>query len=150
MSRTPSASSITLERAMNMQVRVMTFEEHLRHSKVIDKLDDKRRTKAFNLTKWHEDMNKSFQKKLIELVKTNDPATIQDKLATLTENIQEFNSSYLKLRKKVEKDELAYEEMDDEVHNWLLEYAVECRQKLRIESSEIEKKLIQENLHKKK
>lgn len=62
---------------MNMQVRVETFEEHLRHAGVIDALDDKRRV-------------------------------------------------------------------------WLLEYAVSCREKLKIENSNIEKKLIKENLGRKR
>ena len=58
MGRKESAHSLMLERSMNMQVRVETFEEHLRHAGVIDSLDDDRRKKSFNLDKWNEDMQK--------------------------------------------------------------------------------------------
>ena len=36
--------SMELERSMNLQARVMTIEEVLRHSEVIDDLDDSRRS----------------------------------------------------------------------------------------------------------
>jgi len=42
MVRPDSALSLELERSMNMQVRVETFEEHLRHAGVIDDLDGER------------------------------------------------------------------------------------------------------------
>ncbi len=36
MGRKESALSLELERSMNMQVRVETFEEHLRHAGIIE------------------------------------------------------------------------------------------------------------------
>lgn len=51
MARPDSALSLELERSMNMQVRVATFEEHLRQAQVISDLDRERRVKSFNLNK---------------------------------------------------------------------------------------------------
>ncbi|MCS5420286.1 MULTISPECIES: hypothetical protein [Psychrilyobacter] len=51
MARPESALSLELERSMNMQVRVSTFEEHLRHAQMISDLDRERRVKSFNLNK---------------------------------------------------------------------------------------------------
>ena len=51
MARPESALSLELERSMNMQVRVVTFQEHLRHAQIINDLDRERRVKSFNLNK---------------------------------------------------------------------------------------------------
>ncbi|WP_156877398.1 hypothetical protein [Psychrilyobacter atlanticus] len=51
MARPDSALSLELERSMNMQVRVATFEEHLRQAQIISDLDHERRVKSFNLNK---------------------------------------------------------------------------------------------------
>ena len=40
MARPESALSLELERSMNMQVRVETFEEHLRHGEIKKKSDN--------------------------------------------------------------------------------------------------------------
>lgn len=42
MARTETAKSLDLERSMNMQVRMLTIEEHLKHMDMLDGLDDKR------------------------------------------------------------------------------------------------------------
>ena len=59
-----SIPSMELERSMNLQVHVMTVEETLRHSAVIDELDDKRREKLHNVIKWVKEMQISFIRNL--------------------------------------------------------------------------------------
>ncbi|WP_037030024.1 hypothetical protein [Psychrilyobacter atlanticus] len=150
MARPDSALSLELERSMNMQVRVETFEEHLRHAGVIDDLDDERRVKSFNLNKWNEDMQKSFTKTRSKILKLKDLLSMKKALEDLDEKINDFNETYFEKRKQIDALEVQYEALDDEVRVWLLEYAVSCREKLKIENSNIEKKLIKENLGKKR
>ena len=142
MARPDSALSLELERSMNMQVRVETFEEHLRHAGVIDNLDDERRVKSFNLNKWNKDMQKSFSKTRSNILKLTDLSSVKKALEELDLKIVEFNETYFEKRKKIDALEVQYEALDDEVRVWLLEYAVSCREKLKIENSNIEKKLI--------
>ncbi|UUV18011.1 hypothetical protein NRK67_12035 [Fusobacteria bacterium ZRK30] len=150
MARPDSALSLELERSMNMQVRVETFEEHLRHARVIDDLDDERRVKSFNLNKWNEDMQKSFSKTRSKILKLKDLMSMKKALEDLDKKINEFNETYFEKRKQIDALEVQYEALDDEVRVWLLEYSVSCREKLKIENSNIEKKLIKENLGKKR
>lgn len=150
MARPDSALSLELERSMNMQVRIGTFEEHLRHAGVIDDLDDERRLKSFNLNKWNEDMQKSFSKTRSNILKLTDFLSIKKALEDLDKKISEFNETYFEKRKQIDALEIQYEVLDDDVRVWLLEYAVSCREKLKIENSNIEKKLIKENLGRKR
>ena len=150
MGRPDSALSVELERSMNMQIRVETFEEHLRHAGVIDKLDDDRRKKSFDLDKWNEDMQKCFSRSRKELLEMNDLIEVREGLMLLDKKINNFNTMYSLKRSKLQELEIQYETLDDEVRSWLLEYALSCREKLRIENSTVERKLIEENLTKKK
>lgn len=65
-----SIPSMELERSMNLQVHVMTVEETLRHSAVIDELDDKRREKLHNVIKWVKEMQISFIRDLQEIYRS--------------------------------------------------------------------------------
>ncbi len=150
MARPDSALSLELERSMNMQVRIGTFEEHLRHAGVVDNLDDERRVKSFNLNKWNKDMQKSFSKTRSKILQLTDLSSMKKALEDLDKKINEFNEIYLGKRKQIDALEVQYEVLDDEVRVWLLEYAVGCREKLKIENSNIEKKLIKENINRKK
>jgi len=150
MARPDSALSVELERSMNMQIRVETFEEHLRHAGVIDGLDDDRRKKSFDLDKWNEDMQKCFSRTRKELLEMNDLIGMREGLMVLDKKMNNFNTTYSIKRSKLQELELQYETLDDEVRSWLLEYALSCREKLRIENSTVERKLIEENLAKKK
>lgn len=144
MSRPESAFSLELERSMNMQVRITTFEEHLTMSKSIDELDDERRKKAHNLSKWNQDMQIHFAKKRKSAIENKDWEAIEE----LEKEINEFNEVFFRKQKKMEELENYYEQKDDELRDWLLDYAVKCRERLRIENSEIEKRLLKENLEK--
>jgi len=150
MARPDSALSLELERSMNMQVRVETFGEHLRHAGVIDDLDDERRVKSFNLNKWNEDMQKSFSKTRSKILKLTDLPSMKKALEDLDEKINEFDETYFDKRKQIDALEVQYEALDDDVRVWLLEYAVNCREKLKVENSNIEKKLIKENIERKR
>lgn len=133
-----------------MQVRVETFEEHLRHAGVIDGLDDDRRKKSFDLDKWNEDMQKSFSRTRKKLLKIEDLQELKEGLSVHDRKVDEFNAMYFIKRRNLQELELQYETLDDELHAWLLEYALLCREKLRIENSTVERKLIEENLAKKR
>ncbi|MGL5049961.1 MAG: hypothetical protein ACRC6A_07675, partial [Fusobacteriaceae bacterium] len=84
--RTESSNSLALERSMNLQCHIMTFEEALRHASVNDKLDDERREKMFGLMKWRLDMSIHFDKQY-------------EKILAL-ENLEEIKKELLSLRKE--------------------------------------------------
>jgi len=150
MGRGENVDSLELKRSMNMQARVMTFEEYLRHSKVIDDMDDERRKKSFNLNKWNEDMQKSFQKKRKKLYEINDFKALRKGLKDLDNEINDFNIKFIERRKEIDLLEVEYERLDDESREQLLNYVISCREKLRIENNEIETRLIKENLKRKR
>ncbi len=146
MARPESALSLELERSMNMQVRVETFGEHLRHGEIIDKLDDDRRTKSFNLDKWNEDMQKSFFRERKIILELDDLLKIKEALKDLDKKVNSFNKTYSKKIKQIRALEVEYENLDDELRVWLIEYAIKCREKLRNENTDIEKKMMEENI----
>ncbi len=150
MGRKESALSLELERSMNMQVRVETFEEHLRHAGVIDGLDDDRRKKSFDLDKWNEDMQKGLSRARKEILKLENIQELKEQLREHNKKVDNYNAMYSIKRRNLQDLELQYEALDDELRAWLLEYALLCREKLRIENSTVERKLIEENLAKKR
>lgn len=143
--RTESGNSLTLERSMNLQCHIMTFEEALRHASVNDKLDDERREKMFGLMKWKFDMNIHFDKRLKKILSLEILEEIKKDLLSLREEIKNFNSKFEKSFETLKSDELYYEKIDDDVRTYLINYAARCREKLRIENSIVEEKLIREN-----
>ncbi|MGL4787740.1 MAG: hypothetical protein ACRC2Q_12795 [Cetobacterium sp.] len=143
--RTESGNSLALGRSMNLQCHIMTFEEALRHACVIDKLDDERREKMFGLIKWKFDMNIHFDNRLSKILDLDNLDQIKKELLTLQNDIKKFNEKFEKSFESVKKDELYYENIDDELRTYLINYAVKCREQLRIENSEVEEKLIREN-----
>lgn len=146
--RTEDGNSLSLERSMNLQCHIMTFEEALRNAQVIDKLDDQRRERLFGLIKWHDDMNKHFDYRLESILQLSDIQTLKEILNTLKQEIKEFNVKFNKSFESVKSDELYYENLDDDLREYLIKYSVKCREQLRIENSEIEEKLIRENKEK--
>lgn len=143
--RTESSNSLALERSMNLQCHIMTFEEALRHASVNDKLDDERRDKMFGLMKWKFDMNIHFDKQLKKILSLESLEEIKKKLFPLREEIKNFNHKFEKSFEVLKADELYYEKIDDDVRTYLINYAARCREKLRIENSLVEEKLIREN-----
>lgn len=145
-----SGISSDLERSMNLQSRIMTFEECLRNAKVIDALDDKRRIKLFNLLIWNDDMQSNFISRLDKLVLEAEIEILKQDIRELRRNMKTFTEKFKKSINVVKNDEIKYEEMDDNLREFLINYAVECREKLKIENSEVEAKMILENLEKKR
>lgn len=143
--RTESSNSLALERSMNLQCHIMTFEEALRHASVNDKLDDERRDKMFGLMKWKFDMNIHFDKRLKKILTLENLEEIKKELLSLREEIKNFNNKFEKSFETLKKDELYHEQIDDDVRTYLINYAARCREKLRIENSVVEEKLIREN-----
>lgn len=143
--RTESSNSLALERSMNLQCHIMTFEEALRNADVIDKLDDERREKMFGLMKWRVDMNIHFDNRLTKILSIGNLEQTKKELLTLKHDIKKFNEKFEKRFESIKKDELHYENIDDDVRTYLINYAARCREKLRIENSLVEEKLIREN-----
>jgi len=141
--------SVELERSMNLQVHIMTFEEALRNASVIDRLDDKRRIKLYNILSWNIDMSKFFSKKLLTISKKiKDPAVNQEVL-DLLEQMKEFQEKFITSIEKEKEEDFHYESLDDNLRNYLINYAVQCREKLRIDNNKVETKLILENIERK-
>lgn len=145
-----SGISSDLERSMNLQSRIMTFEECLRNAKVIDALDDKRRVKMFNLLVWNDDMQSNFISRLDKIILETEIEILKQDIRELRKNMKTFTEKFKKSINVVKNDEIKYEEMDDNLREFLINYAVECREKLKIENSEVETKMILENLEKRK
>ncbi|CAK7063520.1 hypothetical protein [Fusobacterium varium] len=145
-----SGISSDLERSMNLQSRIMTFEECLRNAKVIDALDDKRRVKMFNLLVWNDDMQSNFISRLDKIILEAEIEILKQDIRELRRNMKTFTEKFKKSINVVKNDEIKYEEMDDNLREFLINYAVECREKLKIENSEVETKMILENLEKRR
>jgi len=64
--------------------------------------------------------------------------------------MDEFIIKYFAKRKKLQEEELHYEELDDKLREWLLNYIAKCLEKTRDESSRIDLQMIRENLEKKR
>ena len=143
--RTENSNSLSLERSMNLQCHIMTFEEALRNAKVIDDLDDERRKKMFGLMKWLDDMNTNFNKKLDIILQMNNLEDLKSKLKKLKFEKLSFQEKFKERFELIKSDELYYEELDDELRDYLINYAIKCREELKIENSKIETKLILEN-----
>ncbi|MGL5049659.1 hypothetical protein [Cetobacterium sp.] len=146
--RTESSNSLALERSMNLQCHIMTFEEALRHASVNDKLDDERREKMFGLMKWRLDMSIHFDKQYEKILALENLEEIKKELLSLRKETKNFNDRFEKSFETLKTDELYYEQIDDDVRTYLINYAARCREKLRTENSIVEEKLIRENKEK--
>lgn len=143
--RTENSNSLALERSMNLQCKIMTFEEALRNAQVVDKLDDERREKMFGLIKWQNDMFICFKKQLDSLLMNYTKNSLELFICDFVKFNTKFNESF----EKIKNDELYYENLDDELRDYLIKYAIRCREDLRIENSQVEEKLIRENKERK-
>ena len=137
-----SIPSMELERSMNLQVHVMTVEETLRHSAVIDELDDKRREKLHNVIKWVKEMQISFIRDLQEIYRS----TALESLGKEIEKQSKFLKQFTKSRDSILKQEIELEKLDDNTRNYLIELTVDTREKLKDENSKIEKEIIKKRV----
>jgi hypothetical protein len=141
-----SIPSMELARSMNLQSHVMTIEEGLRHSEMIDKLDDTRREKLHNIIKWVKDINVSFIKDLKTLLKT-DEKELKEKILFILEKQEKFNQRFTKSMDKVLKDEVELEKIDDKIREYLIKYTLETREKLKDDNSHFESEIIKRELN---
>jgi len=91
-------------------------------------------------------MQKSFSKTRSNILGLKDFLSMKKALKELDQKIIKFNDTYFKKRKEIDALETRYDTLNKELILWLLKYAVNCREKLKIENYNIEKKLIKENL----
>lgn len=141
-----SIPSMELSRSMNLQSHVMTIEEGLRHSEMIDKLDDARREKLHNIIKWVKDINVSFIKDLKTLLKT-DEKELKEKILFILEKQEKFNQRFTKSIDKVLKDEVELEKIDDKTREYLIKYTLETREKLKNDNSNFESEIVKRELN---
>lgn len=141
-----SIPSMELARSMNLQSHVMTIEEGLRHSEMIDKLDDTRREKLHNIIKWVKDINVSFIKDLKILLKT-DEKELKEKILFILEKQEKFNQRFVISIDKVLKDEIELEKIDDKTREYLIKYTLETREKLKDDNSHFESEIIKRELN---
>lgn len=134
----PTLPSMELERSMNLQVHVMTVEETLRHSAVIDELDDERRTKLHNVIKWAKEMQISFIRDLQEIYKS----TGLEILGKEIEKQSKFLNQFTKSIDAVLRQELELEALDDNTRDYLINYAVKTRENLKEDNSRLEREII--------
>lgn len=141
-----SIPSMELARSMNLQSHVMTIEEGLRHSEMIDVLDDARREKLHNIIKWVKDINVSFIKDLKTLLKT-DEKEVKEKILFILEKQEKFNQRFIKSIDKVLKDEVELEKIDDKTREFLIKHTLETREKLKNDNSNFESEIIKRELN---
>lgn len=152
MSRKESGLSKMLERSMNNQCRFMTLEECLRNEVVIDKLDDERRERSFKNTKWHKDMRKSYQKRLDtfleELLKNGVPMELLSVGTQISKDSKEHDEKFFSNAAELEEKEIFFEEQSDSTRDYMVKFTSKALELSRMESSEVEKKMMEENLMK--
>lgn len=134
----PTLPSMELERSMNLQVHVMTVEETLRHSAVIDKLDDERRIKLHNLIKWAKEMQISFIRDLQEIYKNTGLESLRKEIEKQSKFLKQFTKSI----DAILKQELELEALDDNTREYLIDYAVKTRENLKEDNSRLEREII--------
>ena len=134
----PTLPSMELERSMNLQVHVMTVEETLRHSAVIDKLDDERRIKLHNLIKWAKEMQISFIRDLQVIYKSTGLESLRKEIEKQSKFLKQFTKSI----DAILKQELELEALDDNTREYLIDYAVKTRENLKEDNSRLEREII--------
>lgn len=134
----PTLPSMELERSMNLQVHVMTVEETLRHSAVIDKLDDERRIKLHNLIKWAKEMQISFIRDLQEIYKSTGLESLRKEIEKQNKFLKQFTKSI----DAILKQELELEALDDNTREYLIDYTVKTRENLKEDNSRLEREII--------
>ena len=135
-----------LERSMNLQSRVMTIEETLRNSDVVDKIDDKRREKMHGVLRWAKDIHKSIINDLREVKKISEGKNLElgDNLLQKT---TKFSERCEKTITKLIADEEVLERLDDENRVFLIKYAKTTREELKKDNSIFEQLSIEKRLN---
>ena len=135
-----------LERSMNLQSRVMTIEETLRNSDVIDKIDDKRREKMHGVLRWAKDIHKSIINDLREVKKISEGKNLE-LVDNLLQKTTKFSERFEKTITKLMADEEVLERLDDENRVFLIKYAKTTREELKKDNSIFEQLSIEKRLN---
>ncbi len=135
-----------LERSMNLQSRVMTIEETLRNSDVIDKIDDKRREKMHGVLRWAKDIHKSIINDLREVKKISEGKNLE-LVDNLLQKTTKFSERFEKTITKLIADEEVLERLDDENRVFLIKYAKTTREELKKDNSIFEQLSIEKRLN---
>lgn len=135
-----------LERSMNLQSRVMTIEETLRNSDVIDKIDDKRREKMHGVLRWAKDIHKSIINDLREVKKISEGKNFE-LVDNLLQKTTKFSERFEKTITKLIADEEVLERLDDENRVFLIKYAKTTREELKKDNSIFEQLSIEKRLN---
>lgn len=150
MGRTEGGLSKMLERSMNNQCRHMTLEECLRNEVVIDKLDDERREQSFKNNKWHKDMRKSYQKRLEafleELLKSGVPIELLSVGVQISKDSKDHDKKHFEKVDELKEKEIFFEEQSDNLRDYMIRFNKKALEMSRLESSEVEKTMMEENL----
>lgn len=137
-----SISSMELERSMNLQVHMMKVNETLRHSAVIDEVDDKRRDKLHKVIRWAKEMQLSFIRDLESVYKYTDLECIKEQIEKQKKFLKQFSNSI----DGVLKQEIELEKLDDNTRNYLITLTADTTEELRNENSNIEKEIIKKRI----
>lgn len=135
-----------LERSMNLQSRVMTIEETLRNSDVVDKIDDKRREKMHGVLRWAKDIHKSIINDLREVKKISEGKNLE-LVDNLLQKTTKFSERFEKTITKLMADEEVLERLDDENRVFLIKYAKTTREELKKDNSIFEQLSIEKRLN---
>lgn len=138
----PSVPSLELERSMNLQVHMMTVEETLRHSTVIDEVDDKRRDGLHNIIRWAKEMNLSFIRDLQKIYKDTGLEVLKAQIEKQKKFLKQFSNSV----DDNLKQEIELEKIDDNTRNYLIALTADATEQLKNENSNIEKEIIRKRI----
>lgn len=138
----PSVPSLELERSMNLQVHMMTVEQTLRHSTVIDEVDDKRRDGMHNIIRWAKEMNLSFIRDLQKIYKDTGLEVLKAQIEKQKKFLKQFSNSV----DNNLKQEIELEKIDDNTRNYLIALTADATEQLKNENSNIEKEIIRKRI----
>lgn len=139
--------SMELERSMNLMCRVMTIEEVLRNSEVIDSLDDKRRDEHDEVLENLFELISKKDKEINKIIKlfpgdTQEIINLKNKINKVQNKYKSILELHLKKSLSLRLKEKELEKVDDENRYYLIHYTKECREKLGNENSKIEAEII--------
>lgn len=139
--------SMELERSMNLMCRVMTIEEVLRNSEVIDSLDDKRREEHNDVLDNLFEVILKKEKELNQITKlfpgdSQEVINLKNKINEIQNKYKAILELHLKKSLSLRLKEKELEKIDDENRVYLIHYTKECREKLGNENSKIEAEII--------
>lgn len=121
---------------------MMTVEETLRHSTVIDEVDDKRRDKMHKVIQWAKEMQLSFIRDLQSIYKNTGLEVLKVQIEKQKKFLKQFSNSV----DDNLKQEIELEKIDDNTRNFLKALTADATEQLKNENSNIEKEIIRKRI----